>query len=130
MKPQRIQRKRVAGFDLQAVSMALNGLPAVSVTRPGKHGNPFRVGGYFMIGPGAGRPGMTYCEALDAKYADERFTKITTPAMAVVFFKLWIQRYPRSFEELRGKNLACWCALGADCHADTELEIANATVPA
>lgn len=28
--------------------------------------------------------------------------------------------------ELRGKNLACWCALGAPCHADVLLEIANA----
>lgn len=27
---------------------------------------------------------------------------------------------------LRGKNLACWCALGAPCHADVLLEIANA----
>lgn len=29
-------------------------------------------------------------------------------------------------EELRGKNLACWCPLGQPCHADVLLEIANA----
>ena len=29
--------------------------------------------------------------------------------------------------ELRGKNLACWCALDAACHADALLELANAT---
>lgn len=28
--------------------------------------------------------------------------------------------------ELRGKNLACWCRLDAECHADTLLELANA----
>ena len=28
--------------------------------------------------------------------------------------------------ELRGKNLACWCALDAPCHADVLLELANA----
>ena len=28
-------------------------------------------------------------------------------------------------EELRGKNLACWCKPGAECHADVLLEIAN-----
>lgn len=28
--------------------------------------------------------------------------------------------------ELRGKNLACWCAVGDPCHADVLLEIANA----
>lgn len=26
---------------------------------------------------------------------------------------------------LRGKNLACWCALDARCHADVLLELAN-----
>ena len=28
--------------------------------------------------------------------------------------------------ELRGRNLACWCAIGAPCHADLLLEMANA----
>ena len=28
-------------------------------------------------------------------------------------------------KQLRGKNLACWCPIGADCHADVLLEIAN-----
>ena len=27
--------------------------------------------------------------------------------------------------ELRGKNLACWCALDAPCHADVLLDLAN-----
>jgi hypothetical protein len=27
---------------------------------------------------------------------------------------------------LRGKNLACWCRLDAECHADVLLELANA----
>lgn len=27
--------------------------------------------------------------------------------------------------QLRGKNLACWCALDAPCHADVLLELAN-----
>lgn len=30
--------------------------------------------------------------------------------------------------ELRGKNLACWCALDAPCHADVLLELANAPI--
>lgn len=28
-------------------------------------------------------------------------------------------------EELRGKNLACWCKIGAPCHADVLLKLAN-----
>ena len=29
------------------------------------------------------------------------------------------------FQELRGKNLSCWCAPGCECHADVLLELAN-----
>ena len=28
-------------------------------------------------------------------------------------------------DELAGKDLACWCKLGAPCHADVLLELAN-----
>jgi hypothetical protein len=40
MKPVRIQRKRTAGYNMQAVSRAVNGLDCISVTRPGRWGNP------------------------------------------------------------------------------------------
>ena len=33
---------------------------------------------------------------------------------------------PNFFDELRGKDLACWCPLDKPCHADVLLEIANA----
>jgi len=29
-------------------------------------------------------------------------------------------------QQLRGKDLACWCPLGMPCHADILLEVANA----
>ena len=32
---------------------------------------------------------------------------------------------PSFFDELRGKDLACWCRLDQACHADILLEIAN-----
>lgn len=32
----------------------------------------------------------------------------------------------RHIANLRGKNLACWCALDKPCHADVLLELANA----
>lgn len=31
--------------------------------------------------------------------------------------------------ELRGKNLACWCSLEQECHADVLLELANDETP-
>lgn len=33
--------------------------------------------------------------------------------------------YPNDLDELRGKNLTCWCS-GPHCHADVLLELANA----
>jgi hypothetical protein len=41
--PVRIQRRRVIGYDMQAVSRATNGLTCISVTRPGRWGNPYDV---------------------------------------------------------------------------------------
>lgn len=32
----------------------------------------------------------------------------------------------RAVNELKGKNLACWCSLDMPCHADLLLEMANA----
>lgn len=31
----------------------------------------------------------------------------------------------KGFPTLRGKNLACWCPVGAPCHADLLLKIVN-----
>lgn len=42
-RPVRLQLSRRKGFDLQALSLATNGLPAVNVARPSKLGNPFTM---------------------------------------------------------------------------------------
>ena len=39
-RPVRLRLSRRKGFDLQALSRATNGLPAVNCARPGKWGNP------------------------------------------------------------------------------------------
>lgn len=118
MAPIRIQRRRIKGWKMPANT--------VSVCRPGQWGNPFRVGGYFAIGRGRGIPGFAWLEALDEKYADARFTRIADEAQAVEFFRIYRERYPDDLSELRGKNLACFCALDQPCHADVLLELANA----
>lgn len=102
MKPQRIHLRRTKGFNLQAVSMALNGLPAVKVTRPSRWGNPFKVG----------RDG-TAAECV-AQYRHEM--NVRAP---IDWHQTWLKK-------LRGKNLACFCPLAQPCHADVLLEIANA----
>lgn len=115
--PQRIRLSRKKGFNLQAASQALNGLPAVNVARPGPFGNPFRVNGY---------------DIKDATEAVDRFrARVVGFELDGKFLKA--SPHPESYfgrmlataHQLRGKNLACWCALDAPCHADVLLELAN-----
>ena len=107
-KPVRLRLKRAKGFNLQKLSKAANGLGAVPVTRPGRWGNPFRMG---------------QDKAPDGK--------IYTPATSVAAFRKALTggKLPYMIDdvrrELRGKNLACWCAADAPCHADVLLEFAN-----
>lgn len=118
--PVRIQRKRTRGFDLQAESRAINGLPARCVDRSTWWGNPFRVGTTVSVRSAKG----------------ERIViagPIENNAEAIAWFRgMWLAREARSpglldrrMAELRGKNLACFCALDAPCHGDVLLELAN-----
>lgn len=113
-EPVRLQLSRRKGFDLQALSRATNGLPAVNVTRPGKWGNRYRVGDPVYNGA-TGRTrkaGMTASEAV----ATFRRRECTPDRSAEII------------RELRGKNLACWCKPGDPCHADVLLALANRPV--
>lgn len=115
-KPVRLQLSRKKGFDLQAHSLSVNGLPAVNVARPTKWGNPWRVG-------------KVRCSGASSDYAEE---PVHDNATAVRFFAEMLtldgRNYPAKEEivaELTGKNLACWCKPGAACHADVLLDLAN-----
>ena len=112
-QPVRLQLSRRRGFSLQAVSQAVNGLPAVVVARPSKWGNPYRIA-----------PAVE-CQGV-------RIPEITAET-AVVLYREWLERAVAAGpstrraldEDLRGRNLACWCPLDAPCHADVLLELAN-----
>lgn len=106
MIPVRIQRRRIKGWRMPPNT--------ISVTRPGKWGNPF-----------------TTAAAEEAGYRDGR-------RMAVWAFREWLRgsgdflcaeydraRFLCEMPELRGKNLACFCRLDQECHADVLLELAN-----
>lgn len=116
-RPQRMQLSRRAGFNLQEASLALNGLPAKLITRPGKWGNP------FTIDDTAARYGLDH-DAAQAK--------------AVELCGQWLRGSidadlspgaPPSREAIRAElaahNLACWCKAGTPCHADVLIELAN-----
>ncbi|RVK61911.1 DUF4326 domain-containing protein [Sinorhizobium meliloti] len=114
IKPVRLQLSRRAGFSLQETSTATNGLEAVHVGRPGPWGNPFIVG---KDGDAA------YCVDL-YKALLAGFLRVgADPDIAA------LERTRRfvaeNVDELRGKNLACWCKPGAPCHADVLVEVAN-----
>jgi hypothetical protein len=96
-RPKRIQLSRKKGWRMPPNT--------VKVDRTTRWGNPFRVD-----------------ESQDA-------------AKCVRLYRLWMgdpgsvgwqEIVPLARRDLRGKNLACWCPLGAPCHADVLLEIANA----
>ena len=95
-KPKRIQRSRSKGWKMPE--------NAIYVGRPTVWGNPYVVGSELMNG-----------ETLTAEKA----------------VALYEQHLADNFNErdirhcLRGKDLACWCALDQPCHADVLLRIAN-----
>ncbi len=112
IKPQRIRLSRRAGFKLQEASLALNGLPAIMVSRPTRWGNPFKIGDLCHKGPA---------------YSGRTF-KIEDAAMACKLFEAHMFNQRSASElifPLRGKNLACWCALDQPCHADILIKLAN-----
>jgi hypothetical protein len=112
--PQRIRLSRRKGFNLQEVSRALNGLEAVKVDRSTKWGNPFV----------AGKPAPVALPGLMVQ--DRRHAHSLYRGFAPLNEKL----VEMARQELRGKNLACWCDFDEDpyediCHAAVLLEIAN-----
>jgi hypothetical protein len=120
--PIRIQRRRTKGFNLQAQSP--DGRPVFSVCRPGKWGNPFKIGEFYRLGKGGN--GLKWLVCWEEKYAREGFKKIKTAEDAVQAHAELLETYPpKDISELRGKHLACFCPIGQPCHADTLLKLAN-----
>jgi hypothetical protein len=117
VQPQRLQLSRRAGYDLQAASLALNGLPARRVTRPGPWGNP------FSIAETAERYG------LDAAAAQARAVALCRDWLTGRLDPALSPGPPPSREAIRaglaGHNLACWCRPGTPCHADLLITLAN-----
>lgn len=92
----------------------------VSVARPGKWGNRYRVG--------------DMAQRFSKEKICETFT-IETAEQSVACFREEMEQHlanPKAepcvraaLNELRGKNLACYCRLDAPCHRNVLLELAN-----
>lgn len=114
MTPIRVQRKRTRGYRLPENT--------ICVTRGTKWGNPFKIGSFVRS------------EDINFQITPNEFwsVPIRTNLQAATAYKYWIHYHPKGHEiaemakiELKGKNLACWCSLSEDCHADVLLRIAN-----
>lgn len=97
--PAEYQRKRTKGFKLPA--------GVVCVTRPGKFGNPFETAEEFE----KALSHVINCDHPDLDLIGEHWSHM--------------KRIAHSLEELRGKDLACWCAIGASCHRTVLIKYAN-----
>ena len=101
--PKRIDRKRTAGWRMPKNT--------VYVGRPTRWGNPYPVTPAKDRDPGV--PEETYYE------------------LAVDKFRFWLlspaadDYWEQVRQELKGKDLACWCSEDKPCHADLLIQIAN-----
>lgn len=98
----------------------------ISVARPGVWGNPFTVSRW--------RDAET-CVALFENAVKGVWDPSASDHLPLAWrgyeeHQGWLRRlgaHPlERIAELRGKNLACWCAIGAPCHRDVLLRFANA----
>ncbi|MBN9315507.1 MAG: DUF4326 domain-containing protein [Devosia sp.] len=115
--PQRMQLSRRAGFNLQEASLALNGLPAKLITRPGRWGNPFTIDEtakhYGLDHDAAQGKAVELCGQWLRGSIDPALSPGPAPSREAIR------------AELAGHNLACWCKAGTPCHADVLIELAN-----
>jgi hypothetical protein len=107
-RPKRIQLRRTKGWRMPE--------GAVVCTRPGGRGNPFahrdpaiakRMFRAWLLGTCRGSD-LLDCRVVLGDLEGRRAAILAT------------------MEDLRGKDLACWCAPTFDCHVDVLLELANA----
>jgi len=110
--PIRIQLRRTKGWRMPENT--------VKVDRTSGWGNPHRIGAFLDRGPYAGTT------VRDAMHSVVLFREWATAALRGDGMDgVTAEQAKNALAELRGKNLACWCALDAPCHADVLLELAN-----
>ena len=121
--PRRIRLSRAKGWRMPPGT--------VKVDRSTAFGNPYPIGS-LTIAIGEAQSRRWYVGSLKAQDFSIVATEGDARQAAVIAFRAWLAAPSRSHlvartqHQLRGKNLACWCALDQPCHADVLLEIANA----
>lgn len=106
-----IQRKRTKGWRMPE--------GVISVTRPGRWGNPYTVHNvgpvWFVRRAGEEIPNThRYSEAGALNIALDLFRSYAEQRLALE---------PTWLDPLRGHDLACWCDLNAPCHRDALIDL-------
>lgn len=117
--PKRIQLHRTKGWRKPP--------GAIVVARPSRWGNPDGVGDIVTI---TTNQAFTLdipltAELAVALYRERMDVRIWIPEAAHPDDVAYSQEWRDALEQLRGHDLACWCALDEPCHADVLLELAN-----
>jgi hypothetical protein len=112
-RPRRIQLSRQKGWRKPE--------GAVVVARPTKWGNPFIVGTYGDAAACMAR----YRRLMGSDWSGSFIDMLTQPAPAHAVQMAAVDQVRAHLDELRGRDLCCWCALDALCHADVLIEMAN-----
>lgn len=113
---ERIQLSRAMGWRLPPNT--------VSIARPGRWGNPYRVAVF-----GRQLALELYRESLHGYWSPGNVAHLSDELAAQAYrchcaLRGRLQIYPVS--TLRGTNVACWCKLSEPCHGDVLLALANA----
>ena len=118
--PERIQLSRAKGWRKPD--------DTVSVARPGRWGNPFKVEDF-----GRERAIKLFDDTMQGRWSPSLFDD-SEPDELIRMAHEARTTFLQSFDgtplaaaraELRGKNLACWCKPTVSCHADVLLRLAN-----
>lgn len=109
--PRRVQLRRLTGWRMPEHTK--------KVARPTRWGNPWAA---------TWQPGVGWCciETSTGTIVQAR-DQADAHDLAVSHYRRWIEPQAEAVRaELRGWNLACFCAPPLRCHADVLLEVANA----
>lgn len=120
--PIRVQRQRTKGWKMPP--------GVVYVGRPTKWGNPF---GHLQRFSSLEDSLIAYRMACEGIWDPSKLKNVGDGPFRIAHgdwqeFQKRFKGYGPTFSiqaELRGKDLACWCKIGAPCHADILIEIAN-----
>ncbi len=107
--PERVQRKRTKGWKMPPNT--------VYVGRPTIWGNPFNTNDK--------KTDVKKYKAAISKFPVHYEQLVSWREAGGLTRNLVIVATSEAMTWLRGKNLACWCALDQPCHADILLRLAN-----